>query len=112
MKALAIFVLAVATVPLARANADVPVQLLAEQQSLLHIGQTATLRVQSNGQFSIGSAGDALVLTERKQQRGDTVYIYRAARVGNHTFVATPKNPGPDGCISCVTIHYFVKVIQ
>jgi len=112
MKALAVFAFAVAAVPLAPANADVSVQLRAEQESLLHIGQTATLRVPSKGQFSIDSAGDALVLTERKQQRGDTVYIYRAAKVGNHTFVATPKDPGPDGCISCVTIHYFVKVIQ
>jgi hypothetical protein len=112
MKALAVFAFAVATVSVARAEADAPVQLQAGKQSLLHVGQTATLRVPSRGHFSVGSAEDALVLTEHKRQRGDAVYIYRAARVGNHTFVATPRDPGPDGCISCVTVHDFVKVIQ
>jgi hypothetical protein len=112
MKALAVFaVFAFAVAAVSAARGD-NVQLEAGKQSLLHVGQTATLRVPSKGHFSIGSAGQALVLTSHKQQRGDAIYIYRAAEVGNHTLVATPREPGPDGCISCVTIRYFVKVIQ
>ena len=49
---------------------------------------------------------------KRKEQQGTTIYFYRAAGIGNQTLVATPESPGPGQCISCVTVHYFIKVIQ
>jgi hypothetical protein len=63
-------------------------------------------------QHMIGSAGSSLVLMKQKQQQGTTVYLYRAVEPGNQTFVATPREPTLDGCVSCVTVHYFIKVIQ
>jgi pimeloyl-ACP methyl ester carboxylesterase len=36
----------------------------------------------------------------------------RAVAPGNQTLIATPRGPTPDGCVSCVTVHYFIKVIE
>jgi hypothetical protein len=83
---------------------------LQPEGSVLHVGQLAALSVASNRGFSVTSAGTALVLVKRERQKGNTIYLYRAVEAGSHTFVATPKDPGPDGCVSCVTVHYFVKV--
>ena len=88
------------------------VQLQPEVDSTIHVGDVAALRLPSNRQFSIGSAGNALVLINHKPARDETIYLYRAVAVGRQTFVATPRNPGSDGCISCVTVHYFANVIQ
>jgi hypothetical protein len=88
------------------------VRLQPEADSLVHVGEVAELRVASNQHFSVGTAGSALTLLKQKQSRGDTIYLYRAVAVGDQTFVATPKDPGPDGCLSCVTVHYFAKIIQ
>jgi hypothetical protein len=49
---------------------------------------------------------------KQTQQDDTTIYIYRAVELGDQTLVATPREPGPGGCISCVTVHYFIKVIQ
>jgi hypothetical protein len=65
--------------------------------------------VPSSMPYSLDGAGDALMLQTRKEHNGVTSYIYRAARVGNHTIVATPARPGPGGCISCVTVRNFVR---
>jgi hypothetical protein len=52
------------------------------------------------------------MLMKQQQQQGATVYLYRAVEPGTQTFVATPREPTPDGCVSCVTVHYIIKVIQ
>ena len=88
------------------------VHLQPERDSVVHVGEVAELRVASNEQFSIGTAGNALILLKQKQSKGETIYVYRAVTVGDQAFVATPRDPGPDGCVSCVTLHYFAKVIQ
>jgi hypothetical protein len=87
------------------------VQLQPEVASVLQVGQSASLSVPSDRDFSIGSAGAALVLTRQEQHGASTIYVYRAVQAGDQTFVATPKAPGADGCVSCVTMHYFAKVI-
>jgi hypothetical protein len=95
------------------ACATVPsVQLRPERASIVHVGEIAELRVASSQHFSLGTAGSALILLQRKQSRDETIYLYRAVAVGNQTFVATPRDPGPDGCVSCVTVHYFANIIQ
>ena len=79
---------------------------------MLHVGQIATVHVPSERHYTIGSAGSSLVLLKLKDQRGTTIYFYRAAEIGNQTLVATPGGLGPGQCISCVTVHYFINVIQ
>ena len=93
------------------ASAD-HVRLQPEQDTTLHVGQTAAVYFASNAPHSIGSGGGSLVLTRQLTDKdGTTVYIYRASRVGRDTLVATPESL-PDGhCISCVTTHYFIDVV-
>ena len=88
------------------------VQLQPEAPATLHIGEIAVLRVASERHYAIGGAGSALVLMKQTDEDDMTSYFYRAFRAGNQTFVATPRDPGPDHCISCVTVHYFVTVVQ
>jgi hypothetical protein len=88
------------------------VQLQPERDSVVHVGEVAELHLASNQHFSVGTAGNALMLFRQKQSRGETIYMYRAVAVGRQTFVATPRDPGPEECVSCVTVHYFANVIQ
>jgi len=86
------------------------VTLRPEERASLHVGDVAAIRVISNRHYSIGVAGTALALLKQSEEQGTTVYLYRALAAGNQTFVLTPRDPGPDGCVSCVTVHYFVQV--
>jgi hypothetical protein len=88
------------------------IQLQPEDRSTLRVGDVAAVRVAAERHYSIGSAGTSLVLTKRTEERGTTVYFYRAVAAGPQTLVLTPRDPGPDGCISCVTVHYFVTVAK
>jgi hypothetical protein len=88
------------------------VTLRPEERSILHIGDMAAVRVASDPQYAIGSAGTALMLMKRTEEHGTTVYLYRAVAAGNQTLVLTPREPGPDGCVSCLTVHYFIQVAQ
>jgi hypothetical protein len=88
------------------------VTLRPEERATLHVGDVAKVRVASDRHYSIGSAGIALALVKRTEVRGTTVYLYRAVAAGNQTFVLTPLDTGPDGCVSCVTVHYFVQVAR
>src|SRR5215470_1193441 len=88
------------------------VQLRPEDPARLHVGDVAVVRVASAPHYFVGSAGTALMLLKRTEERGITVYRYRAVAPGNQTLVLTPRDPGPDGCISCVTVHYFITVAR
>jgi len=88
------------------------VQLRPEEPARLHVGDVAVVRVASSRHYFVGSAGTALMLLKRTEERGITVYRYRAVAPGNQTLVLTPRDPGPDGCISCVTVHYFISVAR
>jgi hypothetical protein len=88
------------------------VRLQPETRTTIQVGETAAVQVPSDRHFHIGSAGDSLKLVKQLQQHDTTIYVYRAVQVGNHALVATPRDPGPGGCISCVTEHYLVTVIQ
>ena len=97
---------------LAAAVHAAPIVKLKDGVTKLRVGQVAELRVKTSRQFSIGGPAVALVLVSRKQVKGETVYLYRAAKVGRDTIIATPKDPGPDNCVSCVTQHYFVEIVR
>ena len=88
------------------------VQLRPEETARLQVGDVAVVRVASAPHYFVGSAGTALMLLKRTEERGITVYRYRAVAPGNQTLVLTPRDPGPDGCISCVTVHYFISVAR
>ena len=79
-------------------------------QVVLHVGDLAAIEVRSERQYSLGDPANALILLEKKEHNGVTSYVYRAQHAGDETIVATPAKPGPDGCVSCVTVHYFVRV--
>lgn len=87
-------------------------ELVPEQPATLHVGDLAAVRVPSSAGYSVGSAGDSLTLVKRAQQRSSTVFVYRAVTAGHQTVVLTPRESGPDGCVSCVTLHYFVSVVN
>jgi hypothetical protein len=82
-----------------------------EQPATIRLGELAAIRVDSERHYSMGSAGDALTLIQRAEERTTTVYVLRAVAPGLHTVVLTPRDPGPDGCVSCVTLHYFITVL-
>jgi hypothetical protein len=87
-------------------------RLQPEVPATLRIGETVAVEMPSRRRYDIGSAGSSLVLRKQKRQHDTTIYIYRAIEAGDETLVATPRDPGTDGCISCDTVHYFVKVIR
>jgi hypothetical protein len=89
-----------------------PVRLQPEQDTTLHVGQTAAVYFASNAPHTVGSGGGSLVLTKQLTDKdGGKVYIYRAARVGRDTLVATPESLPAEHCISCVTTRYFINVV-
>jgi hypothetical protein len=105
-------VIAAAASALACSPSVASARLLPDTPTTLLVGETAAVEVSSDRQYSIGSAGSSLALVKQMQRQETTVYIYRAVGVGHQTLVATPGDPGPDGCVSCVTVHYFITVIR
>jgi hypothetical protein len=86
-------------------------ELQPEDTTTIRVGDVAAMRVDSDRHYSVGTAGDSLTLIKQTDGRGTTADMYRAIAVGRQTFVLTPRETGPDGCISCVTLHYFITVI-
>src|ERR1700730_13379877 len=86
------------------------VRLEPERPTAVHVGQVVAVQLSSESQYAIGSAGRSLMLTKQAEQHKTTFHFYRAVEVGDQTLVATPRDPGPGGCISCVTVRYFIKV--
>ena len=87
-----------------------PVVLLTpEERATLHVGQTVDLPMPSTYGGLVGGAGEALLLLEKTVSRDRIVYRYRAVRPGNQVFLAVSEQRE---CVSCVTVHWFVTVIQ
>jgi hypothetical protein len=113
---------------LCRVSASDSAQLKLEKRTTLHVGQIATLRLPKAGPCDVESTGDALVSIKPAHPAGTTllkaggettpvvssggaaVFVYRAAHPGDETILVVPPSP-PDGCVSCVTRHYFVTVV-
>src|SRR5262245_61554919 len=93
------------------APAPISVRLQPEQPATLHVGDIALVEMMRP--YSItGSAGDALVLAEKRNDRSTTVFVYHAVRAGDQTLVASPDDLQNGQCVSCVTRHYFIKVLE
>ena len=80
--------------------------LAAEQQTTLRVGDLAVLRIPSDHEYSIESAGDVLVGVRRSQ----IGVIYRAVQPGQETILLSAHVPNGK-CVSCATHHYFITVI-
>ena len=87
------------------------VQLVPEERATLHVGDVAVVEVPSALHYSFGGAG-GLQLVRTRQRAEMTLLVYRAVAAVNAVLVASPRDPGPDNCISCVTVHYFATVVQ
>lgn len=83
-----------------------------EQPTTVRVGDLAEVRVDSERHYSIGSAGDALSLIRRTEDRTTAVYVFRGVALGHHTLVLTSRDSGPDGCVNCVTLHYVITVVR
>jgi len=83
-----------------------------ERRSTIRVGDVAAVRVDTARHYSVGSAGESLMLIKRVEEHGTTAYVYRAIGPGQQTFVLTPRDAGPDGCVSCVTVHYYITVVR
>lgn len=111
-KRLVLSVAAVSALLSSCAPTSAVVQLQPDQRTILHVGDVAAVRVPSDLHYSIGTAGTSLVQMKQQERQGMTTYLYRSVVVGNETLVATPRDSGPDGCVSCVTVHYFIEVVH
>jgi hypothetical protein len=80
--------------------------LIPELQTTLRVGELAVLRIPSDHEYSIVSAGNVLVPVRRSQ----VGVIYRAVRRGQQTILLTPHVSEGD-CVSCATHHYFITVV-
>jgi len=93
------------------APSGIPLQIEPEQPTTLLVGQVAAVQLSERQELA-GSAGAVLALIERSNVRGTRTYLYRAVRVGNQTLIVVPTNLRDGDCISCVTEHYFIRVIR
>jgi hypothetical protein len=83
--------------------------LTPEERATLHVGQTVVLDMPATHGGLVGGAGDALLLLEKKVRGDEIVYRYRAVHPGNQVFLAVSEQRE---CVRCVTVHWFVTVIQ
>jgi hypothetical protein len=89
------------------------VPLEPESETTLQVGQIAAVHFDPPRPFGIGSGGGSLVFVKRLIDKdGGTTHLYRADHVGRDTLVAAPADLQDGQCISCVTQHYFVRVVR
>ena len=93
------------------AASRIPLRLEAEQPTTLRVGQVAAVQLAEREKV-VGNAGEALALIERSRARGARTYSYRAVRAGSQTLVVEPTNLHDGDCISCVTTHYYIRVVR
>ena len=88
---------------------DKPLAMTLESTTTLRVGQVAALHIPSDRRYEPSANGawrDVLALVE---QSGHDV-MFRAIREGSGVVIISPDAPATE-CISCATLHYFVKVV-
>ena len=91
-------------------SADEPIPLAKEKTTVLRVGQMAELQLPADRRYSHFQgdvAGNAIILIRRSGRR----LLYRAVQVGRSTIVVSPEVPRGE-CVSCATLHYFIRVNQ
>src|SRR5437879_4693600 len=89
-------------------RADQPLTMALENTTTLRVGEVAVLHIPSDRRYvpvAEGAWRDVLALVE---QAGRDV-TFRAVRQGPGVIIISPDVPAGE-CISCATLHYFVKV--
>jgi len=91
-------------------SADVPLQIEMEQTTTVRVGQLAVLHVPADPLYAPSAINGAWrdVLT-RTRHSGRTV-TFRAVRPGSGVIILSPNVPDGE-CISCKTLHYFIRVV-
>jgi hypothetical protein len=90
-------------------DAAKPIRLVLEHTTALHVGELAVLHIPSDRRYVRSANGawrDVLALV--KQSGRDLTF--RAVHTGLGVIVISPDVPDGE-CISCATIHYFIKVV-
>jgi hypothetical protein len=110
----AVFILAVALGCLisrdARTEAE-SVTLALEQRIILRVDELAVLHIPSDSRYSRSAVnGDWRNVLALVKQSGRDV-TFRAVTLGQGTIIITP-NTKEGECISCTTLHYFLKVVS
>jgi hypothetical protein len=91
-------------------HADQPQTMALENTTTLRVGEVAVLHIPADRRYSQSANGawrDALALV--KQSGRDVTF--RAVRPGLGVVIISPDVPDGE-CISCATLHYFVKVVS
>jgi hypothetical protein len=101
----------VAACCVACAASRAPVRLQPEQPTTLRVGQVAALQLREQEDVA-GSAGTSVVLIKRSGEQGNQTYLYRAVSVGDQTLLVVPTDLRDGDCVSCVTAHYFIRVVR
>ena len=91
-------------------DADKPLAMALENTTTLQVGEVAVLHIPSDRHYiPNGGWGDGTVLALIGRSGSDLTF--RAVRPGPGVIIISPDVP--DGqCISCATLHYFVKVVS
>jgi len=92
-------------------SADTPTQIEVEQTTTVRVGQLAVLHVPDARLYNPSEINGAWrdVLT-RVRRSGRTV-TFRAVKTGPGVIILSPNVPDGE-CISCKTLHYFIRVIN
>jgi hypothetical protein len=97
-----------ALIPVKAASQNVRnTKLTVEQETFVNLGEVVVLQIPSDRQYSIITAGNALVPVRRSKNQ----LSYRAVRTGLQTIVLRPEVPNGE-CVSCSSLHYFVLVVS
>jgi hypothetical protein len=81
-----------------------------ENTTTLRVGEVAVLHVPSDRRYlhSVNGAWRDVLALVKQSERDVT---FRAAREGSGVIIISPDVPDGE-CISCATLHYFVKVVS
>jgi hypothetical protein len=92
--------------------AEKPLTMALENTTTLRVGEVVVLHIPSDRRYLHSDSGPngawRDVLTLVKQSKRDVTF--RAVRQGSGVIIISPDMPAGE-CISCATLHYFVKVV-
>lgn len=91
-------------------HADKPLTMALENTTTLQVGEVAVLHIPSDRRYLHSANGawrDVLALVGQSERD----VTFRAVRPGSGVIIISPDVPDGE-CISCATLHYFVKVVS
>ena len=94
-------------------SAAKPITLALEQRTTLHVGELAVLHIPSDidSRFLHSGPDGAWRGVLALVKRSGRDVTFRAVRQGKGVIIMSPDVPA-GGCVSCVTIHYFIEVVS